>query len=38
VNLRDANIFGAKNAPQGFVEWAIKHGAQRQDTETREAG
>jgi uncharacterized protein YjbI with pentapeptide repeats len=28
ANLKNANIFGVKNAPQGFVEWAIKHGAQ----------
>jgi hypothetical protein len=38
ANLKNANIFGVKNAPQGFVEWAIKHGAQRQDTGTREPG
>jgi uncharacterized protein YjbI with pentapeptide repeats len=38
VNLRNANIFGVMNAPPGSVEWAIKHGAQRQDTETREPG
>jgi uncharacterized protein YjbI with pentapeptide repeats len=28
ANLKNANIFGVKNAPQGFVEWAMKHGAQ----------
>jgi hypothetical protein len=38
ANLKNANIFGVKNAPQGFVEWAIKHGALQQDTGTREPG
>ncbi|HYL63760.1 MAG TPA: pentapeptide repeat-containing protein [Candidatus Methylomirabilis sp.] len=27
-NIKNANIFGVKNAPSGFVEWATKHGAQ----------
>jgi hypothetical protein len=36
--IRNANIFGVKNAPQGFVEWAMKHGALQQDTGTREPG
>lgn len=31
ANLKNANIFGVKNAPRGFVEWAIQHGAQQQD-------
>jgi Pentapeptide repeats (8 copies) len=26
-NLKSANIFGVKNAPDGFVSWALKHGA-----------
>jgi hypothetical protein len=26
-NLKSANIFGVKNAPDGFVPWALKHGA-----------
>jgi len=26
-NLRNANIYGVKNAPEGFVAWALKHGA-----------
>jgi len=26
-NIRMANIAGVKNAPEGFVEWAIKNGA-----------
>jgi uncharacterized protein YjbI with pentapeptide repeats len=28
ANLKNANIFGVKNAPRGFVEWALKRGAQ----------
>jgi uncharacterized protein YjbI with pentapeptide repeats len=36
AGLKNANIFGVKNAPQGFIEWAIKHGAQQIDTGTRE--
>lgn len=27
VNLKNANIAGVKNAPTGFLEWALKHGA-----------
>jgi len=38
ANIKNANIFGVKNAPQGFVEWAVKHGALQQDTGTREPG
>ena len=26
-NVKGANIFGVKNAPEGFVEWAFKNGA-----------
>jgi hypothetical protein len=26
-NLKNANIFGAKNAPDGFIPWALQHGA-----------
>lgn len=26
-NLKNANIYGAKNAPEGFVSWALQHGA-----------
>jgi len=26
-NLKNANIFGVKNAPEGFVAYALKHGA-----------
>ena len=28
ANLKNANIFGVKDAPNGFVDWALKHGAQ----------
>jgi uncharacterized protein YjbI with pentapeptide repeats len=28
AGMKNTNIFGVKNAPQGFVEWAAKHGAQ----------
>jgi Pentapeptide repeats (8 copies) len=28
ASMKNANIFGVRNAPQGFVEWALKHGAQ----------
>jgi Pentapeptide repeats (8 copies) len=38
ASVTKANIFGVKNAPQGFVEWALKHGALQQDTGTREPG
>jgi Pentapeptide repeats (8 copies) len=27
VNLKDANVFGVKNAPEGFVAYALSHGA-----------
>ncbi len=26
-NITATNIFGVKNAPEGFVDWALKHGA-----------
>ncbi len=26
-SMKATNIFGVKNAPEGFVEWALKHGA-----------
>lgn len=28
ANLKNANISGVKDAPNGFVDWALKHGAQ----------
>jgi Pentapeptide repeats (8 copies) len=27
VNLKETNVFGVKNAPEGFVAYALKHGA-----------
>lgn len=30
-NVAKANIFGAKNPPEGFVTWAMQHGAMNQD-------
>ena len=38
TNIKSANIFGVKNPPQGFVEWAVKHGAVQQDNGTKEPG
>ncbi len=38
ANIKNANIFGVKNAPQGFVDWALQHGALQQDAGTREPG
>lgn len=35
ANVKNANIFGEKNAPQGFEEWAIKHGAKAVERGTR---
>jgi len=32
ASLKNANISGVKNAPQGFVDWAMKHGAQNTPT------
>src|SRR5580693_7518688 len=32
ASIKNANIFGVKNAPQGFVDWALIHGALQQDT------
>jgi len=34
-DLEKANIYGVKNAPQGFVEWALQHGAERAGPGTR---
>lgn len=28
ASVKNANISGVKNAPRGFVDWAMKHGAQ----------
>ncbi len=38
ASVKNTNIFGVKNAPQGFVDWAVKHGAVRQDNRTKEPG
>jgi len=38
ASVKNANIFGVRNAPQGFVEWALKHGAQQQTAEARQPG
>lgn len=27
VNLKEANVFGVRNAPEGFIAYALKHGA-----------
>jgi len=35
ANIRGANIAGAKNAPEGFVAWAVKNGAQQTASESR---
>ena len=32
AKIKNANIFGVKNAPAGFVDWAMKHGAQKTRT------
>jgi Pentapeptide repeats (8 copies) len=33
--LKGANIFGVKNAPSGFVDWALAHGAVSRNSEGR---
>jgi hypothetical protein len=38
ASMKNANIFGVNHAPQGFVEWAMKHGALEQGTGTGEPG
>jgi hypothetical protein len=32
-NIQGANVFGIKNAPTGFVDWALAHGAINKNTE-----
>lgn len=27
ANIKNANLFGVKDAPKGFMDWAMKHGA-----------
>jgi len=34
TNIRNANIFGVKDAPSGFIEWALQHGARNAASET----
>lgn len=36
ANVKNANLFGVKNAPLGFLEWAAKHGARQQDAGSTE--
>jgi uncharacterized protein YjbI with pentapeptide repeats len=38
ADVKNANIAGVKNAPQGFVDWAVKHGALQQVTGTKGRG
>jgi D-arabinose 1-dehydrogenase-like Zn-dependent alcohol dehydrogenase len=38
AGIKNANIFGVKNTPRGFLEGAMKHGALQRDTGTREPG
>lgn len=38
ANIKNANLFGVKNAPQGFLEWAVKHGAVQQGDGMKEQG
>jgi hypothetical protein len=35
ANIKGANIAGVKNAPEGFVAWAVKNGAQQTASENR---
>lgn len=32
-SVKGANVEGVKNAPAGFVEWAVGHGAVRKEEE-----
>jgi hypothetical protein len=33
-NLKNANVFGVKNAPEGFIAYALKHGAVQNDADS----
>jgi len=33
LDLKNANIFGVKNAPEGFVAYALKHGATQKESD-----
>jgi hypothetical protein len=35
ANMKNANISGVKDSPNGFVDWALKHGAQTTASLTR---
>ena len=35
ASVKNTNISGVKNAPQGLVDWALKHGAQNVAADTR---
>lgn len=35
ANVKNANLHGVKNAPQGFVEWAVQHGAEKSESGTK---
>jgi hypothetical protein len=32
--LKNANVFGVKNAPDGFVSWALQHGAMQVESDS----
>lgn len=32
-SIRGADVFGVRNAPPGFLEWALKHGAVQMETD-----
>ena len=33
--LKSANIYGVKNAPEGFADWALKHGAVQSESNSQ---
>jgi len=33
--LKSANIYGVKNAPEGFADWAVKHGAVQSESNSQ---
>ena len=35
ANLKEANVFGVRNAPEGFVAYALKHGAVQIEADSR---
>jgi Pentapeptide repeats (8 copies) len=34
-NLKNANVFGVKNVPEGFLEYALKHGAVQNEADSQ---